>query len=526
MKSSSFGKIAGIVAAFCFAAIAVSNAQVVFTTLYKIEPPGGDAISSLVQGLNGSFYRTMYAGGASVNKKVCAVLNQYRCGTVFELTPSGQYTVIYDFCAQANCADGGTPVTLILGTDGNFYGTTSAGGANTNSQFCLSGCGTAFKLTPEGSLTTLYNFCSQPHCSDGLYASSLVQARNGSFYGVTEEGGTLNQNAGCPPSGCGTLFELSPAGKFTTTYKFCSVLSQNGGCADGLLPLDVIQATNGNFYGTTYYGGANDAGTIFEITPAGKYSRLYSFCSPKTSCADGRYPSVPLIQATDGILYGTTSSGGTYDGGTTFQVTLTKQFTTLYSFCNAGTGGSCPGGSYPGGIVQASDGNLYATAVNGGDANGSELCVPTGCGTAFELTSGGQLDTLYTFCTTTTCPDGAYPGGLMQATNGTFYGSTFSGAGSACGGIGCGTIFSLSTGLGPFVAANPNVSVAGRVVKILGNKLTGTSSVTFNGVVAKFKVISDTYMEARVPSGATTGPIQVTMPSGTLTSKVAFQILP
>jgi hypothetical protein len=116
----------------------------------------------------------------------------------------------------------------------------------------------------------------------------------------------------------------------------------------------------------------------------------------------------------------------------------------------------------------------------------------------------------------------------MQATNGIFYGSTtFGGIAGACAvGRGCGVIFSVSMGVASFVQANPNFGAPGKVVTILGNGLTGTTSVTFNGTAAKFQVISDTYLKAQVPSGATAGTIEVTTPSGTLSSNVAFQVLP
>jgi hypothetical protein len=146
------------------------------------------------------------------------------------------------------------------------------------------------------------------------------------------------------------------------------------------------------------------------------------------------------------------------------------------------------------------------------------------------MSPSGQLTTLHTFCSQTNCGDGAANSdgyqGVIQATNGTFYGLTEFGGSTGCGGIGCGTVFSIDMGLGPFVEAFPNGGKTGRVIGILGNNLTGTTSVTFNGMSAAFDVLSDTHIRATVPEGATSGTIEVTTPSGTLNSNVAFQVLP
>jgi uncharacterized repeat protein (TIGR03803 family) len=158
--------------------------------------------------------------------------------------------------------------------------------------------------------------------------------------------------------------------------------------------------------------------------------------------------------------------------------------------------------------VQATDGNLYGTTEAGG-AN-------PGCGIIFEITTGGTLTTLVNFGSGTI--DSCDPGGLVQGTNGNFYGTTSIGTG------GGGTVFSLAVGLGPFVETNPTSGNAGTAVTILGNNLTGSTSVTFNGVQATFNVVSSTEITTTVPSGATTGKVQVTTPSGTLSSNVNFQV--
>jgi uncharacterized repeat protein (TIGR03803 family) len=236
----------------------------------------------------------------------------------------------------------------------------------------------------------------------------------------------------------------------------------------------LVQATNGNLYGTTSTGGDTlnyfiGLGTVFKITPGGKLTTLYRFCEQFIPCTDGFYPYAGLVQATDGNLYGTTEYGGNNN-------------------CAVGD---------------------------------------PGCGTIFRITTSGELTTLYSFCGQVPCTDGAYPyAGLVQATNGTFYGTTYSGgdvADTNCVG-GCGAVFSLSVGLGPFVETVPTSGEVGATVKILGNSLKGATSVTFKGTAATFKVVSSSEIITTVPTGATTGTVKVVTPSGTLSSNVAFLV--
>jgi len=182
-----------------------------------------------------------------------------------------------------------------------------------------------------------------------------------------------------------------------------------------------------------------------------------------------------------------------------------------------------------GALVQGTDGNFYGATQNGGNPG----CVNydlgrRGCGTLFRITPSGKLTTLlYKFCHVTGCPDGALPyGGLFQATDGNFYGTTYGGGAADCSGFACGTAYRLSVGLGPFVSLQRPYGKVGQSVGILGQGLTGTTSVSFKGTPASFTVISDTYIRARVPTGATTGTISVTTPGGTLNSNMAFLVLP
>ena len=297
---------------------------------------------------------------------------------------------------------------------------------------------------------------------------------------------------------------MTPTGKVSTLYDFCSL----SGCADGAVLFDaLVQGTDGNFYGTTWAGGSGNGGTIFKITPTGTLTTLYSFCVPDYPfCGDGSNP-IKLVLGNDGNFYGTTAYGGGNGEGSVFKITPTGTFTTIYNFCAQI---ACTDGSTPrDGLTLGSDGNFYSTTYYGGANNQ---------GTIFEITSAGLLTTLHSFDGT----DGRYPiQHLFQATNGAFYGVT-----DSDGSSGYGTVFSLSVGLGPFVETVPTSGKVGTKVIILGNKLTGSTSVTFNGTAAAFKVVSSTEITATVPTGATTGNVQVTTPTGVLTSNVNFQVMP
>ena len=488
MKSLRPARITCILVTFCFAtAIAGLGQTFTYGQFHGVD--GGNPTTAPVQGLNGNLYGTTGSGGTN------------GWGTIYELTPDGKYSKIYNFCSQAHCTDGQSPQGLIVAANGNFYGLTAGGGANNCS------CGTFFELTPAGRLITLYSFCSLTNCADGsVPLGSLVQGINGNFYGTTITGGVH-----C--STCGTVFEITPAGRLTTLHSFCNPQV----CKDGFQPqAGLILANDGNFYGTTSEGGANGNGTVFKMSPSGVGSILHSFCS-EPNCADGWSPEAALIQGTNGNLYGTASGGGAYDEGVAFQLTLGGVFTTLHAFCP----NTCADGQTPTSpLIQANDGNFYSTTYAGG-LNGN----------IFEMTSDGIVTTLYDFCVAgPPCIDGYSPySGLTQHTNGTFYGSADYGAYTdrrLCHGPGCGTLFSLSTGLGPLVIANPGFAKIGQRINVLGNNLTGATIVTFNGTPATEFTVTDTYIKATVPSGATTGLVQITTPGGMLTTDVAFQVLP
>jgi len=398
----------------CSAITSVTSAQIVTTLASFDGTDGAGPYASLIQATDGNFYGTTEGGGAG------------DFGTVFKISLAGTLTTLYNFCFQSGCADGENPYAgLVQGSDGNFYGTTHAGGAN--------GVGTVFKITPAGTLTTLWSFCSYAQCEDGEspYAG-LVQGSDGNFYGTTYEGGCVAYfKHACLAEGEGTLFKITPSGTLTVLYSFCI----STGCTDGANPYaaGLVQGSDGNFYGMTYAGGAYDNGTVFKITPSGTLTTLYSFCS-QSGCLDGAYPIAGLVQASDGNFYGTTSAGGGSSicaggCGTIFRITPQGTLTTLHIFCPQS---GCTDGEYPqAGLVQGSDGNFYGTTQEGG-ANKY--------GTVFKITAQGTLTTLYSVCAQTNCTDGADPlAGLTQAVNGTLYGTTTAGGGTSNDG----TVFSL-----------------------------------------------------------------------------------
>lgn len=473
---------------FC-AAVAIAAPAQTFTSLFSFDGADGENPNApLIQGLNGDFYGTTPAGGRDTSDCLSG------CGTVFEITPAGKLTTLYSFCPQQNCPDGFGPNSLVQAINGNFYGTTNGGGVDS--------LGTMFEITPAGKLTTLHSFCSQQNCADGFGPNSLIQATNGNFYGTTNGGGA---------NSVGTVFEITAAGELTTLYNFCS----QSNCTDGEYPFGaIVQATNGNLYGVTSEGGANSEGTIFEITPVGKLTTFYSFCS-QPGCRDGGSPQAGLVQAANGNFYGTTSYGGANAYyGTVFEITPAGTFSTLYSFCNQL---NCPDGALPEAeLVQGTDGNFYGTTYEGG-AN----CIPAGCGTVFKITQTGKLTTLYSFCSQAECTDGSSSrSALVEATSGMFYGTTGSGGTN----IGAGTVFRESMGLKPFIKTLPVSGNVGSPVILLGNDLAGATAVSFNGKAATFTVVSATEIETTVPTGATTGLVTVTTPKSMLTSNKVFRV--
>jgi uncharacterized repeat protein (TIGR03803 family) len=465
------------------AAVIAASAQT-FTSLASFNGSNGASPEylSLVQGIDGNFYGTTSQGG----------LYGGGYGVVFQVTPTGMLTAIHNF---TGAADGGEPYAgLALGLDGDLYGPTNGGG--------VYGVGVIFKINDAGVIRPLHDMTG---LAGGFsFYAGLVLGENGNFYGVSTKGGRY---------GYGAIFEVTPAGKLTSLYSFT-------GGADGATPYArLLQLPRGDLYGTAYAGGANGLGTVFKVTPGGAFTTLHSF----TGGADGAAPIGGLAAGADGNLYGTTCamgpanpdnfcSGAPSGFGTVFRITPAGVLTTIYAFTGAADGSS-PRAS----LVLGSDGNFYGATTWGGTF--TFPCELDGCGTIFEVTPAGVLTTLHTFDGGNSIEGYEPYGGLVQGTDGGFYGTTVLG-----GAQGSGIIYSLSTGLGPFVKPVPHAAKVGAAIIILGTNLTGTTSVAFNGIPATFTVNSASEITASVPTGATSGQVQVMTLEGTLSGP--FFVIP
>ena len=455
--------------AFLSVAASVSHGQT-FTALVNLEGSNGsNPTDVLLQGTDGRLY------GATANGGV------FGFGTLFTVTTGGVLSTLHSF----DSTDGSNPSgRLIQATDGLYYGATSTGGSYT--------AGTVFSITPTGALTTLHNFylLGATFCSDGSHPSALLQAANRKFYGTTFAGGA---------SGYGTVFTMTSNGIVTTLHSFNS--------NDGAYPTGgLFQAIGGALYGTATNAGALGLGTIFTITPEGSFRTLHNFHG-----TDGFLPNSPLTQANNGRFYGTTYNGPNPGIGSAYKTTDKGKFTTLHVFCLS----VCSDGGLPyGGLVQATDGNLYGTTFGGGS---NEL------GTIFMMTLSGTVTVLHTFA----FGEGSPAGSLMQDTDGNLYGTTVNGGDLTCNPPdGCGTVYQFSMGLAPFVKTLPISGTVGTAVSVLGTDLTGATSVKFNGISASFTVVAGTEITTTVPTGATTGSVTVDTPSGTLTSNKKFRVRP
>jgi len=390
-------------------------------------------------------------------------------GTVYKKPlPSGTLSAIYPFAT----AKGAAPYSgLTLGKDGNFYGATTGDGANS--------FGTLFKITPTGTPTTLHDFTAAEE--GGAFGPPVADRTGNTFYGVTSNG---------------KAYSITP----TMSFK----LLPNPIPAGSRAPL--VLASDGNFYGTAQTGGTG-YGTVFRLTPSGTVNVIYTFDG-----THGYYPYAPVIQGSDGFLYGTTYEGGSIANafGVVFKLsTKGGAITLLHQFdSTSATDGYGPFG----GLVEGPDGNLYGTTQVGAGA--------APFGTIFKISKTGTgYKMLHAFDSTHGQSPETTP---VLATNGIIYGETYTG-GSDIDGV----FYSWKAGFAPFVSVvGFAAGTAGQIVEILGNGLTGTTSVKFGSSLATHTVVSDTYLTAVVPASGTTGKIVVSTPGGTLTSKQIFKVIP
>lgn len=445
-------------------------------------PDGSAPAAALTVGTDGNLYGTTRYGGAGA------------CGVVFKLTRAGVLTTLHSF----NNTDGCYPTNgLMQASNGNFYGTTTFSGA--------SGYGTLFEITSSGAFKVLHNF-DGTNAGGGTPGGELVQLTNGNLYGgtvapqasvvyeLTMSGGSfrtfpfanINANVYGPliqgsngdvfgttsfaPSN-GTVFKMTPAGTITTVYNFCSLAS----CADGSQPLKgVIQASDGNFYGTTYNGGTSNDGILFKLTSAGKLTTLHNFDGTTGNLVDSG-----VVQHTNGTIYGLTHGGGTMNIGTVYSYS-----NKLPAFVHSVT----PGGIVGSRVIILGSNLKTATAVS---FNGTPA--------TFTAVSATEI--------TTTVPAGATTGKLKVTLPTTTLNSE--------------RTFYVTPQITSFTPPN---GIVGTSVTITGVALTTTSKVTFGGKSATFTVVSDTEVTATVPTGAKTGRIVITTTGGVVTSSATFTV--
>jgi uncharacterized repeat protein (TIGR03803 family) len=303
-------------------------------------------------------------------------------------------------------ADGYSPDTnLIRDKAGNFYGTTTFGGA--------AGDGTVFVLAADGTERVIYSFTGG---SDGLApVAGAIRDKSGNLYGTTYQGG----NGNCPYVGCGTVFKVAPDGTESVLHVF-------SGGSDGSQPIaGLIKDKVGNLYGTTLNGGQNGGGVVFALAPDGTETVLHAFAGGN----DGAGPGAGLIRDSAGYFYGTTAAGGASNSGTVFKVAPDGTETVLYSF-RGGKDGDNP----LSGLVEDAVGNFYGTTGGGGRRN---------LGTVFRLAPDGTETVLHAF---RGGRDGAAPlAGLTPDGSGNFYGTTDEGGGACVNDVGCGVVFKIAT---------------------------------------------------------------------------------
>ena len=481
-------------------------------TVFKVTPSGTatDVETSIpwpfgvTLGTDGNFYGATIFGGTS------------GLGTVYKLTPKGVLTVLYSFTGGT---DGDRPYAPpIEGTNGIFYGVTTSQSVPDS---------TAYSVTSNGVFKTIHTFTGP----DGQDLLAMVQGTDGNFYASTGAGGTSNN---------GVIFKMTPAGKVTVLHNFTGTDGSGGGYA-------LIQAHDGNFYGVAD-GGTSGAGVIFKITPGGTYTVIHNL----NGTTDGSFPNSSLVQATDGNLYGVTSNQNALDIGTVYKVKTSGTFTTLYTFTSGYT--FSPDGGYPQSpLRQHTNGLLYGTTFTGGDSScstsiysGGEYHDVPGCGLIYSLDIGAKpLVSLVS----TTGKEGANIGilgqgfssssvvefGGVQATSIKLTGKTFISATVPTGALtGSVTVTTGSTKLASntefrvtptFPSFSPSSGPVGTPVVLTGTGLTQTTKVTFGGVKAtNVTVNSDNQVTAYVPTGAVTGKIVITTKGGSAKSKTDFTV--
>jgi uncharacterized repeat protein (TIGR03803 family) len=392
---------------------------------------------------DGNFYFTGYSGGAS------------GVGAIFQMTPAGAITTTHSLVGTPT--EGTTPYAgLIEATDGALYGTTYLGGEHN--------LGTVFKVTKDGTYTNLFSF---NNASKGAFLpyTGVVQAPDGNLYGTTLRGGTNDM---------GTVFKITTTGTLTTIYNFDGA---TGKSPEGKF----LVGADGALYGTTLLGGASDRGTVYKITTSGTLTTVFSFEALGAFNAqgvaintNGANPRAGLMLGADGNFYGTSYQGGAGGWGTVFRMTPAGAITTLHSFTGAPYGGANPLGA----VTQGADGSLYGTTEKGGFGN---------LGTAWRIGPTGQFDLLHSF--RGQAADGSTPYGTLVPFGGFLYGVTYTDSI-----VGSGTIFKLDLGTGGVLPVA--FSVAPETIEI-----GATATLTYASPTAASCTASGSWTDVITTSG-------------------------
>lgn len=464
--------------ALCFAmltmAAAAQNPAPAITQLFGFpcdstltQCPDGSFPQGFLESADGNFYGIASAGGTGLNSQ----------GSVFKITPSGQFTLLYSFAElpDGSLPNGAAPTSLVEGMDGNLYGLTLLDGGN--------GVGTAFKLTKAGGITLLHSFCNTLTCSDGAYPSFIAQGIDGNLYG-----GTGPQN---PPTS--VLFRMSASGAFKALHTFDTKAQP-----DGLGIFNMVQLADGNFYGTTVAGDQlKPWNSVFRFNPmTNTYTILHGFNSPNINLPN--VAASGLTFASDGNLYGLRVGSILY------------RITTSGSYHEIGPMSSTQ--SMDGDLVQASDGNLW----------GDLFTVP---GLVFSSTLSGSVRK---HITPNASVNGAQPFGLLQAADGKLYGMSFENGAPTNGQPSNGAFWVIDAGLAPPAARvinfQPASGKAGSTFVVQGSHFVGTTGVAINGTAASFKVLTANFIRVTVPARASSGRISVTNAGGRAASAKAFTV--
>jgi len=441
-------------AALCAVLLATSAAAATPTIVHVFDGlDGGNPETGLVQGSDGNFYGTTV--------QIQDAQGNIQPGSIFRMTPQGVLTTLVTLSNSTATVVG----QLIVGADGNLYAATNGGGPQCSVSVPVTVCGAVIKLTLDGAFSILYAFTD---ASSGSFATSLIQGSDGNFYGTTSRGGDLNCNPQGDPPGCGEVFKLTSAGVLSVVYSFM-------GAADGGNPYNVIEGSDGNFYGTTNYD------TIFKLTSSGTLTTLVTLNG-------NSIPMAPLVEGPDGNFYGTTVNGGANSAGTIYRITPGGTFTTLYTFGGTATDPGSPTSA----LIVGSDGNLYGAAPGNLDSN-------TTVGSVFRISpSGSGYSVLALF--SDPAPSGP-EGQLLETSDGSLYGTLNTGGNGDLGGVfEMSGVFGAAPAPTVSLSASPTSITQGQSTKLTWST-TNATACTASGAWSGSEAVNGSQSETPTASG-------------------------